>query len=426
MNKKRNLILLTASFPFGKQETFLENELPILAEAFDKITILHSYNNGNKRTIPTNVNCIHTPLELNCKELKKSYFNLFSFLVWKEIFILLFVYKKMPSLGFFKTLFISISKGKKMQHAIEKHFQLNELNSSIHYSYWCDDHAIGLAFLNKKYNHQLKTVSRTHGWDVYFEVSQYNYLPLRSFIHNHLTHLFPISNKGKSYMEERWKIKNKITVSRLGVPEPPNSITNNIEAKSLPKFNEEQLSILNSQFSIISCSNLIPLKRIHLIIEALALIEDKPIRWVHFGDGPEFERLKTKAKELLPSNILVEWKGRVSNQTVLDFYAKEKPDLFINVSSSEGIPVSIMEAMSFGIPCIASNVGGNSEIVNDSNGKLLNSNPTVKELEYAIIDFFKNKDEIKSAFQKNALKTWEQEYYASLNYTNFLKQLNEL
>ena len=32
--------------------------------------------------------------------------------------------------------------------------------------------------------------------------------------------------------------------------------------------------------------------------------------------------------------------------------------VFLNVSSSEGVPVSIIEAMSFGIPCIATNVGG--------------------------------------------------------------------
>ena len=45
----------------------------------------------------------------------------------------------------------------------------------------------------------------------------------------------------------------------------------------------------------------------------------------------------------------------------------------MNVSESEGIPVSIMEASSFGIPVIATNVGGVGEIVeNGYNGLLLN------------------------------------------------------
>jgi len=43
---------------------------------------------------------------------------------------------------------------------------------------------------------------------------------------------------------------------------------------------------------------------------------------------------------------------------VLNYYASNPVDVFINTSSSEGLPVSIMEAMSFGIPVIATNVGG--------------------------------------------------------------------
>ncbi|NCO54621.1 MAG: glycosyltransferase, partial [Bacteroidetes bacterium] len=46
-------------------------------------------------------------------------------------------------------------------------------------------------------------------------------------------------------------------------------------------------------------------------------------------------------------------------------------DLFINVSESEGIPVSIMEALSAGIPVIATNVGGTNEIVNNDVGFLI-------------------------------------------------------
>ena len=419
MDCTKNLILLTASFPFGRQETFLENEIPILAEEFDKITILHSNKDDIKRSVPTNVDCIHTPLDLNKKETLKSYFHLFKILVWKEILRMLFIYKQMPSIGFFKTLFIAISKGKKMQEAIEKHFSSTELKSSILYSYWCDDHAIGLAFLNKKYNNKLKTISRAHGWDVYFEVSLFNYLPLRSFIHKHLTQLFPISYKGKSYMEQRWKIKDKITVSRLGTSPPP------LEGD---QGGEHSLKLKNKNdiFTIVTCSNLIPLKRINLIIDALSLIKEIPIHWVHFGDGPEQEKLQQQANEFLSSNIQVEWKGRVTNQTVLEFYKKVKPHLFINVSSSEGIPVSIMEAMSYGIPCIVTNVGGNSEIVDNKNGKLMSSNPTNEELK-EIIEYFLNLNETNySNYQDSAFNTWKKYFNANINYLTFSETLKKI
>lgn len=49
--------------------------------------------------------------------------------------------------------------------------------------------------------------------------------------------------------------------------------------------------------------------------------------------------------------------GYIANKDLLDWYKTNKPSIFINVSSSEGVPVSIMESMSCGIPTIATDVG---------------------------------------------------------------------
>jgi len=43
----------------------------------------------------------------------------------------------------------------------------------------------------------------------------------------------------------------------------------------------------------------------------------------------------------------------------------------MNLSETEGIPVSIMEAQSAGVPILATNLGGTSEIVNNENGFLV-------------------------------------------------------
>ena len=58
-------------------------------------------------------------------------------------------------------------------------------------------------------------------------------------------------------------------------------------------------------------------------------------------------------------------KGNVDNAALLEDYITENYYLFVNVSSSEGIPVSIMEASSVGIPCLATDVGGTGEIISD-------------------------------------------------------------
>lgn len=411
MDCTKNLILLTASFPFGRQETFLENEIPILAEEFDKITILHSYNDGVKRSVPTNVDCIHSPLDLNKKENLKSYFHIFSFIVWKEMFRMLFVYKQMLSIGFFKTLFISISKGKKMQEAIEKQFTSTEIRKSILYSYWCDDHAIGLAFLNKKYNNRLKTLSRAHRWDIYFEENTYNYLPLRGYINQYLSKIYFISQDGIDYCQKRWKCNSKIGVSKLGVKK---------------QIDSNELRYNNDEINIVSCSNLIDVKRVDLIIEALGLIKDLKINWFHFGDGKKEIQLKQLAKQKLNQNINVNWKGRVSNDEVLIFYKQISPTLFINVSSSEGIPVSIMEAMSIGIPCIASNVGGNAEIVTNLNGRIISKNCTPEIIKNAIIEILISSQDEKIALKQNAFLTWDKNYNARKNYSGFIEQIDNL
>src|SRR5690606_13386262 len=98
---------------------------------------------------------------------------------------------------------------------------------------------------------------------------------------------------------------------------------------------------------------------------------DKKIEWHHFGDGLEFEELKKKIKTLNKKKIAVILHGWATQADILKFYELYFVNWFVNVSESEGIPVSIMEAMSFGIPVIATDVGGTSEIVNTDTGYLL-------------------------------------------------------
>ena len=62
-------------------------------------------------------------------------------------------------------------------------------------------------------------------------------------------------------------------------------------------------------------------------------------------------------------------------------------DSFITTSSTEGLPVSIQEAMAAGIPIIGTNVGGIPEMI-DGNGVLLSANPSNKEVAEAILRIY--------------------------------------
>lgn len=85
------------------------------------------------------------------------------------------------------------------------------------------------------------------------------------------------------------------------------------------------------------------------------------------GDGPENENLhELCSKEPLKS--LVKFHGYVSDVDKIYEYI----DIALLPSAGEGIPLSLLEAMRFGIPCIATNRGGIPEIVtNKYNGLLI-------------------------------------------------------
>jgi len=124
----------------------------------------------------------------------------------------------------------------------------------------------------------------------------------------------------------------------------------------------------------------------------------------------------------LPSNIHVEFSGSLPNKGVLNFYQQKHVDLFINVSASEGVPVSIMEVLSFGIPVLATDVGGTSEIVDNQVGELLKTDISANEIAKKITHLAsQNLDELR----KNARIRWNDISNAETNYTEFVEFISE-
>ncbi|WP_281401109.1 glycosyltransferase [sulfur-oxidizing endosymbiont of Gigantopelta aegis] len=167
-----------------------------------------------------------------------------------------------------------------------------------------------------------------------------------------------------------------------------------------------------------------PLKRLDLIVDALSELNDikEEIEWHHFGSGSEMRVIEDGLCKINNVNINVFFNGHLENEKILERYQLDKFNLFVNVSDSEGIPVSIMEAMSFGIPCLARNVGGISEIINSENGYLLENEIDAKYLSNVLkeIIFSREKLNIKSF---NAFKTWEKHFNADINFPLFSKSL---
>ncbi len=180
--------------------------------------------------------------------------------------------------------------------------------------------------------------------------------------------------------------------------------------------------IEGSAISVMSCSNVIELKRVHLICEALMTITDTPVRWVHFGDGPLLASLKNTAANL-PGNIKAEFRGRVANHEVITYLMTEPVDIFINVSRHEGVPVSVMEALSFGVPCAATDVGATAEIVDQSVGHLLSEDVEIVFLAQYIREIRKTSAE--NNLRQNARSRWSELCNAGKNFRELMDILKQ-
>lgn len=176
---------------------------------------------------------------------------------------------------------------------------------------------------------------------------------------------------------------------------------------------------------ILTCSSVNSIKRLKLIFEALEKWSFGKLHWTHIGNGPLFESLSKRANDLSSINefVNVSFIGGKTNAEVHEYYVQHHIDLFLNVSSSEGLPVSLMEAISYGIPIVATDVGGTSEIANKQTGFLLARNPTPDQIISVLEQYVKQSEEYKYDLRISARKFWQEKFNSADNVTAYYKKL---
>lgn len=403
------LILITSSFPLYADEPFLEKEYAYLKEKFDKIDFIVITSNASNHLNASQFES-HDVLEIcptGSGKLKMLIYSVFRANLWRETGYILSKIKLRYFFSSLKVAMVSLENAKNIKRVLDDKLSKSQSTKTVIYSYWGDDGAIAASQMadHPKVN---KVVTRVHGWDVYFNLHSPPYLPFRSLIQKKCSGIFPISAKGKSTIRDVWKVSDaNVFTSRLGVDRQPSR-----EGKG------------DGIFTLVSCSNLIPLKRVQLIAESVLAVTDN-IKWVHFGDGQERKKIAEFIEKNKKENHEIVFLGKVENSVVIDFYRNQRVDLFINASTTEGIPFSIMEAISFGIPVLASDVGGNSEIVDEENGALLSENPTKEEIAEQIERFMEMDQDEFGRFSTGAFSKWENEYNAEKNFGEFAQLISE-
>jgi glycosyltransferase involved in cell wall biosynthesis len=390
------------SYPYGNGEPFLENELNHLAAKFKKIFIYPTTVSQTKRNLPHNVEL----RDLETAKLQYSTFNimlsnlgLLTNVHLKEIFR---ANRNNTYLKHFREYNSRFCKSVALADKIES--KTKDSQRDIFYSFWMNESAEALAVLKKRKKIG-KFVFRTNGFDLYDVQAKYNYIAFRPFIFQQADKMFAVAKKGSEYMKSFNICPEKITYSYFGT-----------EDYGMSVFNPQE------KFTIFTCSDLRKIKRVDAMVDILKNI-DLPIRWIHHGHTGDNEKVFYEKVKQLPSNVEFVLHNRKENYNdVLKFFKENHFNLFVLLSSIEGLPVSLIEAISFGIPVLATDVGGVSEVINSSNGILIEKKFNAEDLAGKIIKF--SKSEMNTIeFRKKVRADWEQRFSAKTNYENFYQKL---
>ena len=406
------LCVLTNKFPYTTVEPYLESEV-LHYKAFDKVYIfslmVKKSEETNRREIPNNIS-VYPIRNDKIRYILSGIKVFFDINFYRELKVI----KERNGINLRRilTLLIYLSRASVDSNRIYELMKNKLENQEIAlYSYRFEYQPYTALLVKKKLHmNNALVASRAHGYDLYEERAAGQYIPLRNYLLENLDYIFPCSEAGAIYLKKQYpKWKDKINRRYLGTID----------------CGIEEFKYAETLFRIVSCSNIVKIKRIDRIIDVLSILDIHNIEWVHFGSGEESEKIHQLAENKLSrSNVNVVFMGRRKNADIMDYYKNNNVNLFLNLSDGEGLPVSIMEAFSFGIPCVATDVGGTSEIIKHGiNGFLVN----VKETDASIaktIERIADMDEKEyMRLRDEARNTWRKQFDAEQNYKQFVSDL---
>ena len=411
--KPPKLMIVTTAYPYGKGESFLKAELEHLSKYFSDIELVPCFHKAGAacRDSQHHVNLAYAAKRWGL--FRKAYV-LSSFVValcryqWRdELSRILHHQHRYENL---KELARSLYRVSLFENFLNKRGRNGAGEPDVIYFYWMIPEILGALGYRKSRNLPLKIISRAHGGDLYEDQRKGHYSGLRESLVRDIDEIYCISDHGKCYLEKKYPIvTGKVHVARLGTTDTGYL---NIQPG-------------NDDLSIASCSFVVKGKRLHLIFETIQYMRKqnpvRKIKWTHIGDGELYEQLRAHVTDRVDAQTEVIFTGYLTNEQVMELYQQEQFDVFINVSDNEGIPVSLMEASSCGIPMIATNVGGNSEIVNSENGVLVSENPDIETIASALTRFADKPAAVK--YRKQARTLWMKKFDAAVNHDAFGRHL---
>lgn len=343
--------------PSGVPGPFMLQELPWLCAHFSRVVMV---GNWGVRTITGEEQSPYAVLKPLSGRLRAWLAAPFRRELWQEL-------RRMRREGCLTSrnalrLLAFTQRGLKMHYWAERMLRASNDATTTFYSFWMSYDAYAGA-LCKRRHPRASFVARGHAFDIDTERNPLNPYLMKQFIAAEADGLYLISRTAKeqymAYMQGRVP-PEKVNVLAMGSAGQPAD-----GCREAPRFAQGVLRV-------VSCAQIIPIKQVEVLVQALAQWNGMPLCWTHIGGGEGEQELRRLAAFKLDSkeNVICEILGAQDSGKIQQIYETRAFDVFVNTSRKEGVPISIMEAMRYGTPVIAPDVGGIPELVTPEVGWL--------------------------------------------------------
>jgi glycosyltransferase involved in cell wall biosynthesis len=210
----------------------------------------------------------------------------------------------------------------------------------------------------------VRVLYTAHGFHFYKGAPLINWLlyyPVEKLLSNYTDVLITINREDYELAQRKMNAKKVCLVPGVGVDTEKYG-----QAIAEKSYLKKELSIPDSATVLLSVGELNDNKNHAVLIRALAKANAPLMHYCIAGTGA----LKP-ALELLAESL------NISKQVHFLGYRNDIPalckasDIFCFSSKREGLPVSLMEAMAAGLPCVASDIRGNRDLIIDGEGGFL-------------------------------------------------------
>ena len=240
--------------------------------------------------------------------------------------------------------------------------------------------------------YKTRIVYTIHGFDTILKANRV-FLPVEKILAKRTKYIISVCDYD-DFLLHRKGIYNTHTIKN-GIPDL------NDNAFKIDPFKEARRT---QKKVVLSIARLMPPKRFDMFLEVAKLMKSEPIMFYWIGNQISINSLPCNVRCL----------GEIPSASKLIKFA----DIFVLFSNYEGLPVSIIEALSSSVPAVASDVGGITEILNGDNGIAVKN--LAGEAVTAIKYFLSSEDIMKNS-KKAARYSYEKEFTVDKMLQSYMK-----